>query len=247
MSLQRGADIRGWEGVTRNMAIDDHEGSAARFTVFGIFLALIVTGISANALGETDIPTIAKALLGILLFLFLLMLIFAAQSVLRRKGSEARSALNAKAAGSTGEDAGAAARRADDAARQRAAADAARRAEAAEAARAKEAAAAAGPDRDGDGVFEGKNEGTRPEALTAARGGKADDLKLIKGVGPKLEKLCNSLGFYHFDQIANWTSDEVAWVDSNLEGFSGRVTRDEWVAQAKILASGGETEFSSRQ
>lgn len=93
---------------------------------------------------------------------------------------------------------------------------------------------------------EASNVGQRPEALETARDGKADDLKLIKGVGPKLEKLCNSLGFFHFDQIAAWTADEVAWVDANLEGFKGRVTRDEWVAQAKILASGGETEFSKR-
>jgi hypothetical protein len=64
--------------------------------------------------------------------------------------------------------------------------------------------------------------------------------------GPKLEKLCNSLGFYHFDQIANWTADEVAWVDQNLEGFKGRVTRDNWVEQARLLASGGETEFSKK-
>ncbi|MEL6167977.1 MAG: NADH-quinone oxidoreductase subunit NuoE [Pseudomonadota bacterium] len=88
--------------------------------------------------------------------------------------------------------------------------------------------------------------GTRPAALEAARDGRADDLKRIKGVGPKLEKLCNSLGFFHFDQIADWTPEEVAWVDQNLEGFKGRVTRDDWVAQAKILAKGGETEFSSR-
>jgi len=90
-----------------------------------------------------------------------------------------------------------------------------------------------------------KGEGQRPEALKSARGGKADDLKLIKGIGPKLEKLCNKLGFYHFDQIAAWKSSEVKWVDSNLEGFKGRVTRDDWVAQAKILAKGGETEFSA--
>lgn len=79
---------------------------------------------------------------------------------------------------------------------------------------------------------------TRPEALKAARNGKADDLQQIKGVGAKMEKLCNSLGFYHFDQIANWTKAEVAWVDDNLEGFKGRVTRDNWVAQAKKLAKG---------
>jgi NADH-quinone oxidoreductase subunit E len=88
--------------------------------------------------------------------------------------------------------------------------------------------------------------GTKPEGLTAARDGKADDLKQIKGIGPKLEILCNSLGFYHFDQIANWSAAEVAWVDENLEGFKGRVTRDTWVEQAKILAAGGATEFSNR-
>ena len=86
----------------------------------------------------------------------------------------------------------------------------------------------------------------RPAGLTGARGGAADDLKRIKGVGPKLEQLCHSLGFYHFDQIAAWTADEIAWVDDNLEGFKGRVTRDDWVAQARILAAGGTTEFASR-
>ena len=88
--------------------------------------------------------------------------------------------------------------------------------------------------------------GSRPAALSAAREGGADDLKMIKGVGPKMETLCNTLGFYHFDQIANWTADEVAWVDNNLEGFKGRVTRDDWVAQATLLAAGGETEFSKK-
>ena len=88
--------------------------------------------------------------------------------------------------------------------------------------------------------------GKKPRTMKAPRKSGADDLKLIKGVGPKMEKLCNALGFWHFDQIAKWTGDEVAWVDQNLEGFKGRVSRDEWVAQAKILASGGETEFSSR-
>lgn len=78
----------------------------------------------------------------------------------------------------------------------------------------------------------------KPEALSGPRGGKADDLKLVKGIGPKLEILCHKLGFYHFDQIANWTAAEIAWVDENLEGFKGRVTRDEWVAQARDLAAG---------
>jgi predicted flap endonuclease-1-like 5' DNA nuclease len=78
----------------------------------------------------------------------------------------------------------------------------------------------------------------RPAALAAARDGQPDDLKLIKGIGPQMEKLCNSLGFFHFDQIAAWTDAEIAWVDNNLEGFKGRVTRDQWVAQARDLAAG---------
>ena len=101
-------------------------------------------------------------------------------------------------------------------------------------------------DYDGDGVVEGTDEGVKPATLTAARGGAPDDLKQIKGIGPKLEALCNDLGFYHFDQIAAWTADEVAWVDANLKGFKGRVSRDNWVAQAKVLAAGGATEFSEK-
>ncbi len=89
-------------------------------------------------------------------------------------------------------------------------------------------------------------DGKKPETLAEARGGKPDDLKMIKGIGPKLEKLLHSMGFYHFDQVAAWTSEELAWVDDNLEGFKGRATRDTWVAQAKLLASGQDTEFSKR-
>ena len=84
--------------------------------------------------------------------------------------------------------------------------------------------------------------GKQPKALKAARKGKADDLKLILGIGPKLELLCHKLGFFHFDQIAEWTEAEIAWVDENLEGFKGRVTRDKWVVQAKVLAAGGSVE-----
>ena len=86
----------------------------------------------------------------------------------------------------------------------------------------------------------------KPDQLKSARGGQPDDLKLIKGVGPKLEALLHTLGFFHFDQIAGWRKKEVAWVDENLEGFKGRVSRDDWVKQAKVLAKGGSTEFSQR-
>jgi len=86
----------------------------------------------------------------------------------------------------------------------------------------------------------------KPEVLKAARGGKADNLKEIKGIGPKLEAMLHKMGVFHFDQISSWGAAEVAWVDANIEGFKGRATRDDWVAQAKILAAGGETEFSTR-
>ena len=91
-----------------------------------------------------------------------------------------------------------------------------------------------------------EGDGTKPAGLSAARDGQPDDLKKIKGVGPKLEIMLNEMGYFHFDQIAAWTADEVAWVDQNLKGFKGRVSRDSWVDQATQLATGGETEFSKR-
>lgn len=86
----------------------------------------------------------------------------------------------------------------------------------------------------------------RPTALDAPGEGGPDDLKRIRGVGPKLEALLHSLGYFHFAQIAAWGPEEIAWVDKNLEGFNGRATRDDWVGQAKLLAAGGETEHSRR-
>jgi NADH-quinone oxidoreductase subunit E len=80
---------------------------------------------------------------------------------------------------------------------------------------------------------------TAPETLSAPRGGKADDLKKLKGVGPKLEQTLHELGFYHFDQVAAWGPAEVAWVDSRLK-FKGRIERDGWIEQAKALANGEE-------
>lgn len=86
----------------------------------------------------------------------------------------------------------------------------------------------------------------QPAAMDAARDGGPDDLKKIKGVGPKLEQLLHTLGVFHFDQIAGWGAAEVAWMDDNLAGFKGRVTRDDWVRQAGLLAAGGETDFSRK-
>ena len=85
-----------------------------------------------------------------------------------------------------------------------------------------------------------------PVRLSAPRKGKADDLKEIEGIGPALEKLCNSLGFYHFDQIAGWSDADVAWVDANMKTFKGRIVRDKWIAQSKIILSEGLEAFRVR-
>jgi NADH-quinone oxidoreductase subunit E len=77
----------------------------------------------------------------------------------------------------------------------------------------------------------------KPRTMTAPRKAGADDLKLISGVGPKLEGVLNALGFWHFDQIAAWTPGEVAWVDSRIS-FKGRIEREDWIAQAAKLAKG---------
>mgnify|MGYP000153145228 FL=1 len=81
------------------------------------------------------------------------------------------------------------------------------------------------------------SEGKKPRLMAAPRKSGADDLKLISGVGPKLEGVLNELGFWHFDQISNWTPEEIAWVDSRLK-FKGRIESDDWVSQATKLAKG---------
>ena len=78
---------------------------------------------------------------------------------------------------------------------------------------------------------------TQPARLDAPRGGSADDLKQIRGIGPRVEEALHAIGIFHLDQIASWTAAEIAWVDRNLDGFRGRVLRDNWVGQAKRLTS----------
>jgi predicted flap endonuclease-1-like 5' DNA nuclease len=85
-----------------------------------------------------------------------------------------------------------------------------------------------------------------PERLKAPRKGKADDLKEIEGIGPAMEKLVNGMGFYHFDQIASWSEADVAVVDGEMTSFKGRITRDKWVAQAKIIVTEGLEAFRER-
>ena len=89
-------------------------------------------------------------------------------------------------------------------------------------------------------------DGSRPAGLSGPRGGKGDDLQTIEGIGPVLEKLCHDMGIYHFDQIAGWSPSEVAWMNANLKGFKGRVGRDKWVAQTRLIGSVGMEEFKRR-
>ena len=80
----------------------------------------------------------------------------------------------------------------------------------------------------------------RPAGI--AKPAAVDDLKLISGVGPKIEGTLHELGIFTFAQVASWKKAEREWVDGYLS-FHGRIERDDWVKQAKALAKGGEAEY----
>lgn len=78
----------------------------------------------------------------------------------------------------------------------------------------------------------------RPASLLAsANDGPADDLELIKGVGPKLNKMLNDLGIFYFHQVGNFSAQDIAWVNAKLTEFKGRIVRDRWVPQGRIFAA----------
>lgn len=78
----------------------------------------------------------------------------------------------------------------------------------------------------------------QPKAMAKPK--KPDDLKLISGVGPKLETVLNGLGVWTYGQIAELKREEIAWLDDYL-GFKGRIDRDDWIGQALELAEGRES------
>jgi predicted flap endonuclease-1-like 5' DNA nuclease len=82
----------------------------------------------------------------------------------------------------------------------------------------------------------------RPLTLPGPRNGVPDNLQRIRGIGQKNEELLNTLGIYHFGQIAAWTPAEARWVASHL-AFPERIERDDWIGQAIILATGGDTGY----
>jgi NADH-quinone oxidoreductase subunit E len=85
---------------------------------------------------------------------------------------------------------------------------------------------------------EAAEEDAQPELLSEPRGGKADDLKKLKGVGPKLEATLNGLGIFHYDQIAGWSEEQALWIDGAVKA-KGRIARDGWIEQARSLAEKG--------
>lgn len=72
----------------------------------------------------------------------------------------------------------------------------------------------------------------KPELLSSPRKGEKDALTKIKGLGPKLEEKLNTVGIYHFDQIASWTEADFEWLGENTT-FANRAKKDDWVSQAK--------------
>lgn len=74
----------------------------------------------------------------------------------------------------------------------------------------------------------------------------ADDLTRIKGLGPKISGLLTEMGVTSFSQIASWSDADIERIDAELGRFKGRITRDQWVAQARLLAAGDEAGFAAQ-
>ncbi len=85
--------------------------------------------------------------------------------------------------------------------------------------------------------------GERPKGIPAPRAGQPDKLQRVSGIGPKIERTLHTLGIFHYDQVGGWTEDQVQWIESHLK-FKGRIAREKWLEQAKLLADGNEAEFA---
>ncbi|RCS23018.1 hypothetical protein DUT91_16250 [Phyllobacterium salinisoli] len=85
--------------------------------------------------------------------------------------------------------------------------------------------------------------GKKPSVVASRKTADKDDLKLIKGVGPQNERVLNAQGIHTFRQIAAWTPAEAEWMGHHM-AFPGRIERELWIEQAKVLSAGGETEHS---
>lgn len=87
---------------------------------------------------------------------------------------------------------------------------------------------------------------TPPPVAAPAPAASADDLTRIKGLGAKIAALLNELGVTSYAQIAGWSEEDAAAIDAKLGRFSGRISRDQWIAQAQLLAAGDEAGFAKK-
>ena len=72
------------------------------------------------------------------------------------------------------------------------------------------------------------------------------DLARIKGLGPRLQAQLANLGVTSLAQVAAWDEAEIDRIDAQLGRFSGRIRRDAWVAQARLLAAGDEAGYAAQ-
>ncbi len=96
--------------------------------------------------------------------------------------------------------------------------------------------APAKPDRDVDPINTFRRVDDQANLLVEPAFGQPDDLEAIDGVGPMLRALLHDLGIYYFWQVAEWSAQEIDWVESKLMHFRGRIRRDDWVGHARVLA-----------
>tara|TARA_R110000787_G_scaffold1326_9_gene4739 strand:+ start:2548 stop:4170 length:1623 start_codon:yes stop_codon:yes gene_type:complete len=92
------------------------------------------------------------------------------------------------------------------------------------------------PPRELDPINEARREDDEANLLVEAAFGDADDLERINGVGPMLCELLHEVGVFYFWQVAEWSPQDIEWVDGKLQHFKGRITRDKWVDQARDMA-----------
>lgn len=85
-----------------------------------------------------------------------------------------------------------------------------------------------------------------PDLIPATEQSGGDDLSVMKGVGPKLVARLAALGVTRFDQIAAWDEAEIDRIDGQLGNFAGRIRRDDWVEQARLLAKGDRAAFEAK-
>lgn len=85
-----------------------------------------------------------------------------------------------------------------------------------------------------------------PASIPTPPAATGDDLTLIKGVGPKIATLLNAMGVTSYAQIAAWTDEDLEKIDASLGTFAGRASRDCWVDQCRLLASGDKAGFMAR-